>query len=200
MATPIASQPAFLQTWLAQGDQTSSGSSGSQLSEPPETVVRFLRFYFSSQDMALLPLRQIQEVMQVPSQSVIPVPEMPESVLGICQGRGTVLWLIDLGTLLGFPTCSLQGYYAPESGLVSQSSLLTTLALHAEGEQLGLVVPAVVDIEDHAAQQIQPLESQLFPSHLLPFLEGYLPRSCSPILSARAVVEALQDRGVSGLE
>ncbi len=196
MATPIVSQPAFLQTWLAQGGQQSAGASGLQSPEPSETLIRFLRFYFSPQDTALLPLRHIQEVMQVPVQGIIPVPEMPESVLGICQGRGTVLWLVDLGRLLGFPQSPLQGYAALEGGLVSQPSMLTTLTLQVEGQQMGLVVPAVVDIEDHASQQIRPLESQLFPEHLRPFLDGYLTRSCSPVLSPRALLETLQCQGL----
>src|SRR4028119_1239001 len=80
---------------------------------PPETRQRLLRFPLGLQDSALLPLEQIAEILRVNVAEILPVPEMPSCVLGIGNWRGTMLWLIGLNHLLGYPPLSQQERVLP---------------------------------------------------------------------------------------
>lgn len=195
-----------LADWLRQGSTYRQQA----FLSPAETAVRsnlkltqFLRFYFTASETALLPLEGIKEVLKVPPAAILPVPQMPASVLGVYNCRGTILWLVDLGTQLGFESTAHQTlqrlnrslrqeytgqrqtpYRAPE--LAAQ--MLTAIVVEIEHKTLGLVVPAVLDIEQHPVQQMQPAAPELFSPQLLPFIQGLLTRSSSPVLSLAALV------------
>ncbi len=177
--------------WLNQGSQAvQSAISAIDSSEAATDEQRFLRFVMAGSETALLPLESIHEVSQIPSRGILPVPEMPDAVLGIANCRGAILWMVDLATFLGLniPTSSTE-----TASILPQKSLsLHTITVHAAGQSIGLVVPAVMDIEAHDTQSLQSPNAELFPAHLVPFLAGYLDRTCSPVLSAEALIENLQ--------
>lgn len=178
--------------WLNQGSQAvQSAISAIDSSDSATDEQRFLRFVVAGSETALLPLESIHEVSKIPSRGILPVPEMSDSVLGIANCRGAILWMVDMATLLGLANSSAPS--TPESSILPQKSLsLHTITVHAAGQSLGLVVPAVMDIEAHDAQSLQLPNAELFPAHLVPFLAGYLDRTCSPVLSAEALIENLQ--------
>ncbi|HEY9628549.1 MAG TPA: chemotaxis protein CheW [Coleofasciculaceae cyanobacterium] len=173
----------------------------SAASEPDE--LRFLRFSFSSAETALLPLISIRQVMKVLPHSILPVPNMPPSVLGIYNFRGEMLWLVDLGLQIGFQGVrTLQGNLLSQSAAAQSTAASTAkplsglgqflgwiaIVIQAQGQSLGLVVPEVIDIESHVPGQLQPPAIDLFPATLLPFIQGYLVRSSSPVLDANALI------------
>jgi positive phototaxis protein PixI len=69
---------------------------------PPETQERLLRFPLGAQESVLLPLEQITEILRVELSEVLPIPEMPGCVMGICNWRGEMLWLVDLHHFVGY--------------------------------------------------------------------------------------------------
>ncbi len=145
---------------------------------PPETQRRLLRFPLSYQDSALLPLEQIGEVLRVNVTDILPVPEMPGCVLGICNWRGDMLWLVDLSQLLGYLSLDQQGQLA---------DVLVVLVVQVNEQSVGLVVSQVNDIEYHNLQHLQPAIPGVFPPKLLPFILGSLPEDQGIVLNINAI-------------
>lgn len=147
---------------------------------PIETGERLLRFPLGLEESMLLPLDQIAEILRVNAAEILPVPEMPSCVLGICNWRGTMLWLIDLNHLLGYPP------------LFQQRQMLTTpiaMVIQVNDQTAGLVVQQVSDIEVHNLQQLKPSAPGLFPSNLLPFILGALPGDSGTVLDVKAITQ-----------
>ncbi|GAB1541069.1 hypothetical protein NUACC21_37390 [Scytonema sp. NUACC21] len=142
---------------------------------PPETnLSKFLRCPLGFQDSALLPLEQVAEVIKVNTIDILPIPEMPSCVLGICNWRGEMLWLIDLNNLIGYPL----------------PIVATPMAVVVQVNQqaVGLVVQRVEDIELHDLQQLQRAVAGLFPRSLLPFVLGALPGD-NLVLDVTAIIQ-----------
>ncbi|HBE19849.1 MAG TPA: chemotaxis protein [Cyanobacteria bacterium UBA11149] len=148
---------------------------------PPDRRTRLLRFPLGLEDSALLPLGEIAEILRVNVAEILPVPKMPGCVLGICNWRGEMLWLIDINHLVG-------GY-----PLLQQEQILTSvvaMVIQANEQSLGLVVPQVNDIELYDLEQIQTAASGLFPSRLLPFILGAIPGDKGTVLNVRAIIQS----------
>jgi positive phototaxis protein PixI len=147
---------------------------------PPETRQRLLRFPLGLQDSALLPLEQIAEILRVNVAEILPVPEMPSCVLGICNWRGEMLWLVDLNYLVGS---------APLSQKEQVLSSLVVMVVQVKEQPVGLVVQQVNDIELHDLQKLQPAAPGLFPPKLLPFVLGALPGGKGTVLNVTAITQ-----------
>ncbi|MBD0344676.1 MAG: chemotaxis protein CheW [Coleofasciculus sp. Co-bin14] len=159
---------------------------------PPETRQRLLRFPLSPRESALLPLDQITEILRLNVADILPVPEMPSCVLGICNWRGEMLWLIDLNHLVGCPPVLNQGQ-------VSASPV--AMVVQVNDHSIGLVVSQVNDIELHELEHLQPAAPGLFPPKLLPFVLGALPGVKGSVLDITAIARSpmwkMHQRGVS---
>ena len=103
--------------------------------EPPAADTRqaFLRFRLG-QDWALLPLVQATEIVQLSPTEILPVPTMPDWLLGVQNWRGEMLWAIDLSRMVGFePIC----------GEVVGQTDVKAIVVNVAGQQLGMVVKDV---------------------------------------------------------
>jgi positive phototaxis protein PixI len=147
---------------------------------PPETRQRLLRFPLGPEDSALLPLEQITEILRLNVAEILPVPEMPSCVLGICNWRGEMLWLVDLNHLVGYP---------PLSSVRQVSASPVAMVVQVNDQAVGLVVPQVNDIELHELQQLQPAAVGLFPPKLLPFVLGAMPGGNGTVLDVTAITQ-----------
>ncbi len=189
-----------LTDWLSQGMEVASSNS-KKLEEPVDRdIQKFLRFNFSADSTALLPLSTIKEVLNISLNKIHPVPHMADCLLGIYDYRGEILWLADLGEQLGltpsinylnidssYQSSSLEGEIA--SGL---TNTLTVIVIQDKEKSLGIVVPKVVDIEIHDTQEIQQASEDLFSAQILPFLQGYLIGLSTPVLDPSSLVEDTQ--------
>ena len=195
--------------WLSQGVKAQSSLTITAASEQQSDLAKFLRFYFSPEDTALLPLKNVKEVLNIPLMGILPVPHMPDCLIGIYNYRGEILWLVDLGAQLGFvpSTEFIQGMNSPTElaiktttaltakqgvTLTNELPTLTVIILHNDDKYIGIVVPKVVDIEMHDLQEMQYPSEDLFSPNILPFLKGYLIRSSSPVLDINALIEDRQ--------
>jgi positive phototaxis protein PixI len=188
-----------LSDWLQQGKAGKSASA--PLPPPPAPAAQFLRFHLSSTETALLPIDSIKEILQIPTTAVLPVPNMPASVLGVYNRRGNILWLVDLGVQLGVshvavvhasvlqpkPKQPRQVIAAPRHRITAVPTL-NTILIQVEQEVLGLVVSQVLDLETHPLSDLQPPVADLFPPQLSPFIQAYLTRSNSPVLSPVSLI------------
>lgn len=193
--------------WLSQGAKAQTAPAITTTLER-QSLAKFLRFYFSPEDTALLPLKNVKEVLNIPLMGILPVPHMPDCLIGIYNYRGEILWLVDLGAQLGFvpSTEFIQGMTSPTElaiktttalaakgvTLTNELPTLTVIILHDEDKYIGIVVPKVVDIEMHDLQEMQYPSEDLFSPNILPFLKGYLIRSSSPVLDINALIKDSQ--------
>lgn len=167
-----------------------------------EVEEKFLRFQLGAEGIALLPLNAIKQVMQISVAEILPVPQMPDCVLGIINWRGEMLWLVDLGQLVGFPPLC-----EPEvgSGLTQESVVIQNIglnlpwqtmmaiAIQVNDQSLGLVVQQIHDIEVHSTQQLHLPSIGLFSPEILPYLQGYLigaNKEVLMVLHAEAIAQA----------
>jgi chemotaxis signal transduction protein len=146
------------------------------------TEEKLLCFSLHPPELALLPVSAIVEVLRISLGDVLPVPQMPSSILGIYNRRGEMLWLVDLGRLAGYPL-SFQAGNAFAVGSV--------IVLQTAGRSVGLVVANVQDIELHDLQRLQHPSSQLFSQKLLPLVKGYFSESGLMLLDPDAITQAL---------
>lgn len=149
---------------------------------------KFLRFQLGSEGKALLPLNIISQVMRVLGADILPVPQMPSCVLGIYNWRGEMLWLVDIGQLMGFPALC-----EPSVGKGGVGGDLMAIAIQINDQYLGLVVTQISDIELHEIQQIQVPSIGLFSPEIMPYLQGYLVAANNEVLmvlNAEALAQA----------
>lgn len=84
----------------------------------------------------------VTELIDIPSDRVVPIPHLPPAVMGVYNWRGSILWLVDLATVLGadpsyhndrrrYPTIVV-------AGAADTSGALKTI---------GLIVAEIADIE-----------------------------------------------------
>lgn len=188
---PVAA-PISLDDWLGQTAQSSLAELIQPIpeAEEPETAVRFLRFSFSPSETALIALSSIRQVLKVQPQSVLKVPDMPAFVVGICNFHGEMQWMVDLGLQLGFQgrTIEWETWRSHPHHFSGSHHNNMAIVIQSQGKSLGLIVPQVIDIESHDLAQLQPPTADLFPASLLPFIQGYLVRSSSPVLDATLLI------------
>lgn len=145
---------------------------------PPKTQERLLRFPLGEQDSVLLPLNQITEILSVDLGEVLLIPEMPRCVLGICNWRGEMLWLIDLNDFVGYSSLLQQ----------EQLSSFTVIVIQSNQQAVGLAVPQVNEIELHDLQPLQPPPIGLFSPELLPLVQGILSGSSDAVLDLQSLI------------
>jgi len=176
---------ADLKNWLDSMKITPSFLSGETLLPTTEIQEgqRFLRFHLGEEDTALIAVNGVKEVLSISGQTMLPVPDVNPSVLGIHNWRGEMLWVIDLNHLLGFPSLWEVQEIASDINII---------VLQADREEIGIAVPQVQTIEQHDWQKLQPPEG-LFPPHILSYAKGYLTEASSIILDASALVKAFRE-------
>lgn len=149
---------------------------------------QFLRFHLVPDTTALLPVHQMTEVITMAISEIVPIPHMPAWVMGIYNWRGEILWMVDLGHLVGL---------VPLYQQTNSRSTYTAIVVHAAqqvpdrqrvgsqntgGKMLGLGVNRVEDMEWCNPDLIQsPPQSAVTPE-LVPFLRGYWLKSNGEIL------------------
>ena len=142
---------------------TRVNSPNSITKDSPPTGEKFLRFQLGAEGIALLPLNIIKQVMQVSVAEILTVPQMPNSVLGIYNWRGEMLWMVDIAKFMGFPNLATGGL-----------ENLMAIAIQVQEQYLGLVVQQINDIDLHDINQINMPSLGLFSPEVLPYLQGYL--------------------------
>lgn len=146
---------------------------------PDNTYQRFLRFNLSGESRTLLPLTDIAEVRQLEIAEILPIPEVSSCVLGVCNWRGEILWLVDLNVLVG------------DDSLWQQNPLIeqpVVMVVQSNQQSVGLVISQVEDVELVEPESIHP-QTDVGPTAWGPFIVGYLPDHRGVVLDATAIVE-----------
>ncbi|MBE9117793.1 purine-binding chemotaxis protein CheW [Lusitaniella coriacea LEGE 07157] len=131
-----------------------------------QSTQQFLRFRLPRGVRGMLPMQQLTEILNLRIHQIVPIPDVHSSVLGVCNWRGEVLWLADLGDLLGFEPLYVQNLRR------SQSQVSAIVARDGD-RAVGLVVAQVEEMVWCETARIQaPTESLVSPK-LAPCLRGY---------------------------
>jgi positive phototaxis protein PixI len=145
---------------------------------PIEVGQRFLRVQVCPESTALLAVDELVAIAPITITDILPVPHMPNCVLGLYNWRGDMLWLIDLGQQVGF------------AGLLQLgSSSFIVVIVEVNNQTMGLCVPQAHDIESHDPQLIQPASSEMFSAQFLPFVKGYLTGDRTTVLNIPKVLQ-----------
>jgi positive phototaxis protein PixI len=125
---------------------------------------QFLCFQLPAGTWAMLPTQQLVEIVNLNLSQIIPVPDISPSLLGVCNWRGEVLWLADLGHLLGFE---------PLYSHSLRKGQLNVIIVHRDGQTLGLGVEKASQMVWGDRTQIQPAPMQNLSPNLARCLQGY---------------------------
>jgi positive phototaxis protein PixI len=101
-----------------------------------EQSQQFLSLHLSQQQ-AIVPTDSLIEVVTLSPSQIVPIPDTPDQVMGVCNWRGEVLWLIDAGYLVGDRASFTQTDYQTKFSVV---------VLQRQSQSLGLVVDRVGDM------------------------------------------------------
>ncbi len=144
----------------------------------------FLSFTVNEQVSGLLPSLQLVEVLSVMTESIVPIAGTATAVMGVCNWRGEVLWLVDVGALLQGKRLCDRNLLLPQYDVI--------IAKSSEGP-IGLVVEAIGQmcrIDPDEIRQSPPLIPALSTS--LPYLQGYWQSPAQPKIFALLDLEQLR--------
>ena len=160
---------------------------------------QFLRFQIHPNTKAMLPIKQITEVLKIQFGQIVPIPQMPSWVMGVYNWRGNILWMINLGHLIGFSVWQQQ-----EISLSHQTAIVLSPKKNnhksrvEQNIHLGLVVAQVEDIELCDVANIQSPANSMIPQELEPFLQGYWLQPEDEmvlVLDGQAIISAMPTSG-----
>jgi positive phototaxis protein PixI len=154
------------------------------LSPPESASEQFLRFHLAPDTTALLPIKQLTEVLTISNSQIVPIFNMPTWVMGVYNWRGEILWIVDLGHRIGL---------TPLLEQATNRSTYTAIVLHAHSTRktrnpakrhtLGLIVNRVEDIEWCNPDLIQSPPTAAIVPEIVPFLRGYWVKDNGDMLS-----------------
>lgn len=157
----------------------------SSIIQPPSHQVHsYLKMQLDSQTLAAIPMHQVQEVIVTSRTKITPIPNMPNSVLGLINQRSRIYWVIDLAHLLGI---------APLNSDVKEFYLIL---LRVSDLILGLAVQTAKEVTKFTPDQIESPSSSLSPE-LVPYLRGCVPdqKDFLLVLEGVAIVNSPQIQG-----
>jgi positive phototaxis protein PixI len=134
------------------------------MTAPPLTQ-NFLSFSVNEQVSGLLSAMELVEVLSVKTEAIVPISGTSAAVMGVCNWRGEVLWLVDVGALLQV------GRLCDRNLLLSKYDVIIA---KSAGGPIGLVVEAIDQMcwIDPDEIQLSPPQGTALPI-LLPYLQGY---------------------------
>lgn len=143
----------------------------------------YIRFQLTSDMSALLSMEQVQESLVVEAEKITPLPNMPESLIGIMSSRDRVFCVFDLAQFLALPTGSI----APR-----QYQIIVLQTTAESPIYLGLAVANLQGIVRLTTEQIQ-LYLDAFPANMTPYLCGVVQQeeTMIPVLAINRISEAL---------
>lgn len=160
-----------------------------------KTSEQFLRFHLEPNTTILLPIQQMTEVLTIKRGQIVPIFQMAPWVMGVYNWRGEILWMVDLGHLLGFtPWHQQANSVSVYTGVVLQTRDNQATSTKVKNLMLGVVVNRVEDIEWCDPSEIQSPPSSSVTPELVSFLRGYWLKSNGEmlvVLDGEAIIKAM---------
>lgn len=142
------------------------------LDEKTQPQEQFISFSLMPDTYLALPIIETTEVIKFPTEKIIPIPHLPSWLMGVYNWRGEVLWMIDLGDLLG-----LSPWYEANYTAGLHQAIVLNHQYRDSGkvsnQNLGIVVNQVEDINRFNLGDIKDIVSGMVNEQLANFVEGY---------------------------
>jgi positive phototaxis protein PixI len=132
-------------------------------STPDIETQQFLSFWVPPGIQAMLPTHQLTEILSLSPNQIVPIPDVPPQVMGVCNLRGDVLWLVDLGYVLGQTPLFQQGY---------RHINFSVIVIRQQDCTLGLVVHQIGEMLWYKSSEIYPIAATPDAPKLSPCLQG----------------------------
>jgi positive phototaxis protein PixI len=141
---------------------------------------QFLRFHLEPDTAAMLPVAQLSEVLTIGLGQIVPIPHLPPWVLGVYNWRGEILWMVDLGYLVGLTPWHQQSVARSHyraiilNGDISfeQNQRKRSFTNQDRNQMLGLVVSRVEDIEWCDTDDLHSPPTASISAKLISYLRG----------------------------
>ena len=118
-----------------------------------------LRFYVTPTQELALPAVAIREVISAPLDRITPIPNSSPLLIGSLNLRGRVIWVADLGQLLGETTA-----------LNTERPEIPVIAVEDQDILLGLAVDRIINMEWLDVEKLQQLNQAS--DTMAPFIRG----------------------------
>lgn len=142
----------------------------------------FLRFHLVPDTKALLSISQLSEVLKINARAIVPIPHLPSWAMGVYNWRGEILWMLDLGHLLGLTPWHQQNLGTTLLSAIVINDRARTAAAGGPRRQLGIVVNTVEGMERLNPTSIQSAPGTAVTAELAPFLWGHWIKNAREIL------------------
>ena len=143
----------------------------------------YIRFQLTSKMTALLSMEQVQGSLVVEADKITPLPNMPESVIGIMNSRDRVFCVFDLAQLLSLP-----------SSLITprQYQIIVLQTVDEQPIYIGLAVTRLQGIVRLPTEQINS-SLDAFPANIASYLCGAVSeeKTTIPVLEFNQISKAL---------
>jgi positive phototaxis protein PixI len=116
------------------------------VTSPTETHQQFLSFSLPPNIQAMLPTEHLTEILTLAPEQIVPIAQVAPEVMGVCNWRGEVLWLVDLAALIG-----------TEPMINYRHSDLSAIVVQHQGYALGLVVEKISEMLRYDPSEIYPV-------------------------------------------
>lgn len=158
---------------VSEIERISNISFSEVISEKNQQLENFLRFVLLPDTKLLLPIKQISAVLKISYGQIIPIPEMPSWVMGVYNWRGEIIWMVDLGSLVGLTPWMQQSLSSSHHKVIiirpgNQSNITQT-----NNNSLGLVISEVEELENCNMNDLHSPPASAINEELAPFLRGY---------------------------
>ncbi|HEY9600557.1 MAG TPA: CheW domain-containing protein [Allocoleopsis sp.] len=162
---------ALVQPSISLAEPLGAAASASTSSTASE---QFLRFYLFPNTTVLLPIEQLTEVLTISRDQIVPIFHLPPWVMGVYNWRGEILWMVDLGHLVGLTPWHQQPIAGSSyTAVVLQARSNSATSTGSKNQMLGLIVNRVEDIEWCNPDLLQSPPASSVTPELAPFLRGY---------------------------
>jgi chemotaxis signal transduction protein len=113
-----------------------------------------------------IPLQQTRQVLEIPRESILPVPDMPDAVLGVCRFQEKLLWLVDLATLVGSEA------KAHWDSVTHATVVTLELLFEGQTQWLGLAIEKLEDILEVNTSELSPSSNHPISAALQPYVRS----------------------------
>jgi positive phototaxis protein PixI len=113
----------------------------------------------------MLPTSKLVEILNLSFTQITPIPDTAAFVMGVCNWRGEVVWVVDLAFKLGFEPIYRQGFALDACNVI---------LLQGQDMVLGLAVKKVGQMFWCDPSKVLPIPPTLANSELTGYLQGYL--------------------------
>lgn len=113
-----------------------------------------------------IPLQQTRQVLEVPKETILPVPDMPDAVLGVCRFQEKVLWLVDLATLVGSEA------KANWDSVTHATVVTLEMVFEGQTQWLGLAIKKLEDILEVNTNELSPVSNHSISASMQPYVRS----------------------------